>query len=140
MSSALALPFTTWSVGRRVAAGGFVAATVTALACAAIYVSGVLFLLINKADPRQASWTSIVGYWQLYAEDAVLRQRLLTAMALSGMGLLVVLPGALFAAARPRRPGRSARRAPARATPGIATSASAALMSPPEITGRMPAS
>jgi type IV secretion system protein VirD4 len=103
MSSALALPFTTWSVGRRVAAGGFVAATVTVLACAAIYVSGVLFLLINKADPRQASWTSIVGYWQLYAEDAVLRQRLLTAMALSSFGLLVVLPGALFAAARPRR-------------------------------------
>ncbi|MDP3165080.1 MAG: type IV secretory system conjugative DNA transfer family protein [Hydrogenophaga sp.] len=103
MSQALALPFTAWSVGRRVAAGAFAAVVATALLCATVYVSGVLFLLLSKADPRQARWSSITTYWQLYSDDAVLRQRLFTAMALSGTGLLVILPGALIAAARPRR-------------------------------------
>jgi len=103
MSQPLALPFTAWSVGRRVAAGAFAAVVATALLCAAVYVSGVLFLLLSKADPRQARWSSITTYWKLYSEDAVLRQRLFTAMALSGAGLLVILPGALIAAARPRR-------------------------------------
>jgi type IV secretion system protein VirD4 len=103
MSQAFALPFTAWSVGRRVAAGAFAAVVATALLCAAVYVSGVLFLLLSKADPRQARWSSITTYWQLYSEDAVLRQRLFTAMGLSGAGLLVILPGALIAAARPRR-------------------------------------
>ncbi|MDP3927175.1 MAG: type IV secretory system conjugative DNA transfer family protein, partial [Hydrogenophaga sp.] len=103
MSQALALPFTAWSMSRRVAAVAFAAVVATALLCAAVYVSGVLFLLFSKADPRQARWSSITTYWQLYSEDAVLRQRLLTAMALSGAGLLVFLPGALIAAARPRR-------------------------------------
>ena len=103
MSQALALPFTAWSVGRRVAAGAFAAVVATALLCAAVYVSGVLFLLLSKADPRQARWSSITTYWQLYSGEAVLRQRLFTAMALSGAGLLVILPGALIAAARPRR-------------------------------------
>ncbi|MDO9604362.1 type IV secretory system conjugative DNA transfer family protein [Hydrogenophaga sp.] len=103
MSQALALPFAAWSVGRRVAAGAFAAVVATALLCAAVYVSGVLFLLLSKADPRQARWGSITTYWQLYSDDAVLRQRLFTAMALSGTGLLVILPGALIAAARPRR-------------------------------------
>jgi type IV secretion system protein VirD4 len=103
MSQTLALPFATWSVGRRVTACAFAVVAATVFACAAVYVSGVLFLLLSKADPRQASWGSIATYWQLYADDAVLRQRLLAAMALSGLGLLIVLPGALFAAARPRR-------------------------------------
>ena len=79
MSQALALPFTAWSVGRRVAAGAFAAVVATALLCAAVYVSGVLFLMLSKADPRQARWSSITSYWQLYSEDAVLRQRLFTA-------------------------------------------------------------
>ncbi|WP_066262847.1 type IV secretory system conjugative DNA transfer family protein [Hydrogenophaga flava] len=103
MSQALALPFTAWSVGRRVAAGAFAAVVATALLCAAVYVSGVLFLMLSKADPRQARWSSITSYWQLYSEDAVLRQRLFTSMTLSAAGLLVILPGALIAAARPRR-------------------------------------
>lgn len=103
MSQALALPFAAWSVGRRLAASAFAALVATALICAAVYVSGVLFLLLSKADPRQARWSSIATYWQLYADDAVLRQRLLLAMAMSGIGLLVILPGALFAAALPRR-------------------------------------
>jgi len=103
MSQALALPFASWSLGRRVAAGAFAALVATALLSAAVYVSGVLFLVLSKADPWQARWSSIATYWQLYADDAVLRQRLLAAMALSGIGLLVLLPGALFTAARPRR-------------------------------------
>lgn len=103
MSQALALPFTAWSMSRRVAAGAFAAVVTTALVCAAVYVSGVLFLLLSKADPRQARCSSITTYWQLYSHDTVLRQRLFTAMALSGTGLLVILPGALIAAARPRR-------------------------------------
>ena len=103
MSQALALPVSAWSVGRRIAAGAFAAVVATALLCAAVYFSGVLFLLLSKADPRQARWSSITTYWQLYSDDAVLRQRLFTAMALSGVGLLVILPGALIAAARPRR-------------------------------------
>ena len=103
MTQALALPFAAWSVGRRLAAGAFAAIVAIALVCAAVYVSGVLFLLLSKADPRQARWSSIATYWQLYADDAVLRQRLLLTMALSGIGLLVVLPGALYSAAKPRR-------------------------------------
>jgi type IV secretion system protein VirD4 len=103
MNPALALPFATWSVGRRVAVSAFAAVTAAILACVAVYVAGVLFLLINKADPRQAGWGSIVSYWRLYADDAVLRQRLLASITLSGLGLLVIFPGVLFAAARPRR-------------------------------------
>lgn len=103
MSQALTLPFATWSMGRRVAAGAFATLVATALFGAAVYVSGALFLMLSKADPRQARWGSIATYWQLYADDVALRHRLLTAMSLSGIGLLVFLPGALFAAARPRR-------------------------------------
>ncbi len=103
MSQALALPFATWSVGQKIAAGTFAALVATALLGAAVYVSGALFLVLSKADPRQAHWGSIATYWRLYADDVALRHRLLTAMALSGIGLLVILPGALFAAARPRR-------------------------------------
>ena len=58
------------------------AATALALAWAAVYASGVLFLLLSKADPRQANWASIFSYWQFYAGDAMLRQRLLYHMPL----------------------------------------------------------
>lgn len=103
MSPTLATPFGSWPLGRRVAAAAFVATAATALAWAAVYASGVLFLLLSKADPRQANWTSIFSYWQFYAGDAMLRQRLLTAMGVAGLGLLVVLPVALVMAARPQR-------------------------------------
>ncbi|MES2957585.1 MAG: type IV secretory system conjugative DNA transfer family protein, partial [Pseudomonadota bacterium] len=63
----------------------------------------MVFLLLNKADPRQAQFTSIVHYWQLYADDPPLRKKLQVSMGLCGIGLLVVLPAAMFAAARPRR-------------------------------------
>lgn len=103
MSTVAVLPFSAWPMGRKVAAGVFAVAGYIALALAAVYLAGVLFLVLNKADPRQAQLTSIVHYWDLYAGDAALHRKLLTAMVLSGVGLLIVLPGALVAAARPRR-------------------------------------
>lgn len=104
MNGVTSLPMSSWSVGRKVAAGVFAVAGLTTLACAAVYVSAVLFLVLNKANPRQAEFTSIVDYWDLYADDARLRKKLIGSMAASALGLLVVLPGALFAASRQRRP------------------------------------
>ena len=103
MSGITALPFSAWPTSRRVAAGAFAVVGYVALSFAAIYLAGVLFLALNKANPRQAQWTSIAHYWQLYADDAALRKKLVASMAVSGLGLLVLLPGALFVAARPRR-------------------------------------
>ncbi len=104
MNGVASLPMSSWPTGRKVAAGTFVLAGFVALACAAVYLSAVLFLVLNKANPRQARFTSIGHYWHLYADDAALRKKLVASIALSGLGLLVVLPGALFAATRPRRP------------------------------------
>ena len=103
MSDIAALPFAAWPTGRKVAAGVFAVIGYVALACAAVYMAGVLFLVLNKADPRQAGFTSIARYWDLYADDAGLRGKLVASMVVSGLGLLVVLPGALFVASRPRR-------------------------------------
>jgi type IV secretion system protein VirD4 len=103
MSVVAALPIAAWPIGRKVAAGAFALAGYAALACAAVYLSGVLFLVLNKASPRQAEFDSIVHYWHLYADDAQLRKKLTASMVVSGIGLLIVLPGALIAAARPRR-------------------------------------
>ncbi|MBN8491030.1 MAG: type IV secretory system conjugative DNA transfer family protein [Burkholderiales bacterium] len=103
MSSSTALPFSAWPTGRKVAAGVFALGGYVALACTAVYLAGVLFLVLNKAHPGQAQFASIVHYWQLYADDPGLRRRLVAAIALSGVGLLIVLPGALVAAAHPRR-------------------------------------
>jgi type IV secretion system protein VirD4 len=103
MSSVTALPFTAWPTGRKVAAGVFAVAGYFALACAAVYLAGVLFLVLNKANPQQAHFASIVHYWDLYAGDAQLRKKLQLAIGVSGIGLLVLLPVGLVAAARPRR-------------------------------------
>ncbi len=103
MSSVAALPFSAWPTGRKVAAGAFAVIGYVALACAAIYLAGVLFLMLNKANPKQAQFTSIVRYWDLYADDAQLRKKLQLAIGVSGIGLLILLPAGLVAAARPRR-------------------------------------
>ena len=103
MSDVPALPFSTWPTGRKVAAGAFAVVGYIALACAALYVAGVLFLVLNKANPKQAQFASIVHYWDLYADDAQLRKKLQIAIGVSGMGLLILLPAGLVAAARPRR-------------------------------------
>lgn len=104
MNGVAAMPMASWPAGRKVAAGAFAVAGLGALACAALYVSAVVFLLLNKADPRQARFTSTLLYWKFYSDDAQLRKKLLASMAVSGLGLLVVLPGALVAASKPRRP------------------------------------
>lgn len=103
MSSIAALPFSAWPTGRKVAAGAFAILGYAALACAAVYLAGVLFLLLNKANPKQAQFASIVHYWDLYADDAQLRKKLQLAIGVSGIGLLILLPAGLIAAARPRR-------------------------------------
>ncbi len=103
MNGVVSLSMSTWSTGRKVAASLFAVLGAAALIGAAVYLAGVLFLVLNKADPRQARWGSIVRYWQLYGDDALLRRKLIVSTAVSGLGLLVVLPGALLAAARPRR-------------------------------------
>ncbi|MBL8348651.1 MAG: type IV secretory system conjugative DNA transfer family protein [Rubrivivax sp.] len=103
MSSIAALPFSAWPTGRKVAAGAFAVIGYTALACASVYLAGVLFLVLNKANPKQAQFASIVHYWDLYANDAQLRKKLQLAIGVSGIGLLILLPAGLVAAARPRR-------------------------------------
>ena len=103
MSSIAALPFSAWPTGRKVAAGAFAILGYAALACAAVYLAGVLFLVLNKANPKQAQFASIVHYWDLYAGDAQLRKKLQLAIGVSGIGLLILLPAGLVAAARPRR-------------------------------------
>lgn len=103
MSSIAALPFSAWPAGRKVAAGAFAILGYAALACAAVYLAGVLFLVLNKANPKQAQFASIVHYWDLYADDAQLRKKLQLAIGVSGIGLLILLPAGLVAAARPRR-------------------------------------
>ncbi len=103
MSSVAALSMASWPMPRKVAAALLAILCIVGLACAAIYLSAVLFLVLNKADPRQARFASISHYWQLYADDSRLRKSLVASMVVSGGGLLVLLPAALFAAARPHR-------------------------------------
>jgi type IV secretion system protein VirD4 len=104
MNGVTSLPMSSWPAGRKAAVGVVAVAGFMVLACAAVYLSAVLFLLLNKANPRQAEFTSILHYWDLYADDARLRKKLVGSMAVSALGLLVVLPGTLFAASRQRRP------------------------------------
>lgn len=103
MNAVTALPFSAWPVGRKIAAVAFGVAAYALLACMAVYLAGALFLLLNKADPRQAQLTSIVHYWGLFADDPALRRNLQIAIGSSALGLLVLLPAGLVAAARPRR-------------------------------------
>lgn len=103
MNGIASLPMSSWPAGRKVAAGMLAAAGLAVLSGTALYLSAVLFLVLNQADPHQAGITSIVHYWDLYADDALLRKKLVASIVVSAIGLLVVLPGALFAAARPRR-------------------------------------
>ena len=104
MSRPGALPSSVWSSARKIAAGLFALAAYAVLACAAIYLSGALFLMLAKANPAQARFTSIFQYWELYADDPPLRKKLLAAIGVSAGGLLVVLPLALVAASHQRRP------------------------------------
>jgi type IV secretion system protein VirD4 len=104
VSVALSLPLASWPIARKVAAGSFAALILAGLSCAAIYLSAALFLVINKVDPRRAEFTSIFDYWDGYADDPRRHKQLVASVAVSGIGLVVVLPCALLMAARRRRP------------------------------------
>jgi type IV secretion system protein VirD4 len=96
-------PLPAWPAGRKAAAAIFALSCGFVLTCAAVYVSAVLFLILNKADPRQAHLGSIVSYWKLYADDEQGRKKLVASIAVSGAALLIVFPAAVLAHARPRR-------------------------------------
>ena len=103
-STSSPVPGDAWSTGRKATAAAFAILCLSALACAAIYMSGVLFLILNKIDPTQARFASILRYWALYANEPRLRKKLVASIGISGFGLLLVLPGAAIAASRRRRP------------------------------------
>lgn len=91
-----------WSPGRRAAAWIFVLGALLTSAATGYYLCAVFFLLLNKANPAQAKFGSIVHYWRLYSDDARLRKKLIAAITLAG-GLQIVLPAALVMASRQRR-------------------------------------
>ena len=104
MSASTALPMASWSPARKGAAGLFVLIVFCGLACAAVYLSAVIFLLLNKVHPRHADFMSIATYWDAYADDPKRRKQLIGSVAASGIGLLLVLPFSLIVAARRQRP------------------------------------
>jgi type IV secretion system protein VirD4 len=104
MSALASMPMSSWPVARKAAAGIFALAGFAALGCAALYLSGVLFLVVNKVNPRQAEFASIVQYWDQYADEPRRRKQLLGSMAASAFGVLIVLPFSLVMAARRQRP------------------------------------
>lgn len=99
-----------WSTRRKLAAALFGLLAYAALVLAAFYLAGALFLVMIKANPAQARLFSIVEYWPLSWDHPRLRKPLTLATGLSGVGLLVILPAALLAATRPRRPLHGAAR------------------------------
>lgn len=103
MSPASALPGASWSPARKVVAALAGLAAYAALACAAVYLSGALFLLLNKVHPGQARFGSIVRYWEHYAAEPSLRKKLQVAIAVPACGLLVLFPAALLASTRRAR-------------------------------------
>ncbi|MBI3345662.1 MAG: type IV secretory system conjugative DNA transfer family protein [Burkholderiales bacterium] len=115
MSDAVTTSFSAWSTGRKVAAMSFSAGCLAILTCMTLYLSGVLFLILNKANPARVHLTSITRYWQLYGDDPPLRRKLQIAIGASAGGLLVLLPASMLAAARPRRSLHGAARFATRA-------------------------
>ena len=103
MSNVAPLPFSAWPAGRKLAATVVAVTGYLVLAGVAVYLAGVLFLVMNQTHPRQARFASIVHYWGLYADDVQLRKKLQLSIGVAGIGLLVLLPAGLIAATRPRR-------------------------------------
>jgi len=92
-----------WTTSRKAAAIVVGLAGYAALLAGALYLSGALFLVLCKANPAQARVNSIFQYWKYYGDDPILRKKLRVAIAVSCGGVLIALPLALVAAARPRR-------------------------------------
>lgn len=99
-----------WSRARLVAALTFGVVTISLLGALALHASAALFLLLSGADVRQARPLAFLDYWRLYADDAVLRRRLVVAGTGAAAVGFVVLPVALFAAMRRKRPLHGAAR------------------------------
>ena len=96
MNAFAAMPFSSWSVERKAAAAIFGLLGMAVLASAALYLSGVLFLLVNKANPGQAQFASIVSYWDRYSDDPGLRRKLLGSIAaisllVGGIGVMNIM-------------------------------------------------
>ena len=104
MSASTALPMASWSPARKGLAGLFAVLVLGGLSCTAVYLSAVIFLLLNKVSPRHARFDSIAVYWEAYADDPRRRRQLIGSVAASGVALLVVLPFSLIVAARKQRP------------------------------------
>lgn len=102
MSNAPAPAGPPWSAGRKAAAWIFGLVGLITLGYAGYCLAGVLFLVLNKANPAQARPGSIVRYWQLYADDPAQRRKLVAAIAIPSV-LQLAVPAALVAATRPRR-------------------------------------
>jgi type IV secretion system protein VirD4 len=97
----------TWRIAAALIAASIAMLAITA---AAAYASAVLFLLLHRADPRQAEVDSIVRYWDRYSGDPRLRKELVGVMLVSGLVCGVALPAAAIAAARKSRPLHGAAR------------------------------
>ncbi|MFG6412290.1 type IV secretory system conjugative DNA transfer family protein [Roseateles sp. DC23W] len=92
-----------WSTQRKVAALILAFCAYVALLLVAMYLAGVLFLLLNLVSPSPAGVFSIAEYWMAYADDEGLRTRLEVAIAAAAGGLLIVLRVVLFVRVRPLR-------------------------------------
>jgi type IV secretion system protein VirD4 len=98
------------SAGRTAAKWAFGTVAMVGLAIAALYLTGFLFLVINKTNPTKARPLSVIHYWNVYSDDAAQRKRLLGAGTVSGILCLVVVPlAAIMGARRGRELHGSAR-------------------------------
>ena len=80
------------SAARKAAIGVGAVVGIGALSVATLYLTAVLFLVINKTNPAKARPFSAIQYWKLYAADPAQRKRLKGAGAFSGGICLVVIP------------------------------------------------
>ena len=92
------------STGRKALAVVAATGALVGLAAASLYLSAVLFLLLNKTSPAPARLFSMAQYWERYGQIPKQRSRLQFAAGASVALLFVVLPVGLAQAARPRRP------------------------------------
>lgn len=102
--STTALPMGPWSTGRKALAVVCGTGALMLLAAASLYLSAVLFLLLNKTSPAPARLFSIAQYWERYGQVPKQRSRLQFAAGFSVALLFVALPVGLAQAACQRRP------------------------------------
>lgn len=89
---------------RTLAAVVFAGLALAALVALAMYLSGVLFLLLNRVDPGRVRVDSIVHYWQVYSVYPSQRRKLTMSLGMATAALGVLLTAAALGSARQRRP------------------------------------